>query len=320
MRSWTHFPSRPAITDELSTSLPRPFSSVHSRETKVGCGPRQRRLVVRLLWLTSALVTLLLLPLSVQARAERWLERGLDQVRPFVATLGATADRPISTLKLNGIALHFLSTRSELPPALFLERSRKLCASPLELFPLALRANQARRGLLVCFESGGTHSPSLSSRLEELLRSGDWAALGVLRAVFAEPSPSGGTVALTLTVPSLPLFSLFPAEGDSPGFDFPHLPRPPGRRLLSLTRIVPSSGYEEPVLTLYETPQPETAPLHSLRQRLRETNWKIRSSSPEHGLPHAAQTLLLQNQSETLLVLAQSTDAHTLSLVSRLPQ
>jgi hypothetical protein len=99
-------------------------------------------------------------------------------------------------------------------------------------------------------------------RIDELLETGDFAALGQLRYMFAKKTFGGQSHVIAVSsLGSLPLDRMFPAHGDAPGPDLVDAVRPPrARRLLSVrvdgsslqTAMYETSLAPEPAVRAFE--------------------------------------------------------------------
>ena len=156
-------------------------------------------------------------------------------------------------LNINGLSLGVLTLSTDLAVPAALDRFQSLCRQRggLQVPPaLAARLGPARsafdatfrqegqgEGVLACIDSGYPLSvEQLTERLAAMHDTGDLAALGELRYVFARRSGTTTTLLVFWTDGSAPLLKLFPPTGDAPGRDPQNVPRPEvSRRILSAT-------------------------------------------------------------------------------------
>lgn len=156
-------------------------------------------------------------------------------------------------LNINGLSLGVLTLSTDLAVPAALDRFQSLCRQRggLQVPPaLANRLGPARsafdatfrqegqgEGVLACIDSGHPMSlEQLTERLAAMQNTGDLAALGELRYVFARRSGATTTLLVFWTDSSAPLLELFPPSGDAPGRDPENVPRPEAsRRILSAT-------------------------------------------------------------------------------------
>jgi hypothetical protein len=99
-----------------------------------------------------------------------------------------------------------------------------------------LRRDNERAGYLACLDLGdGPIAPrTLFAHIRAFLATGDLAEVGGLRFVWATRDSTRTSYVALFTDGSLPLRSMFPAQGDAPGADPLEIPRPARtRRLLS---------------------------------------------------------------------------------------
>jgi hypothetical protein len=161
-------------------------------------------------------------------------------------------------LRLNGQLFSLTTLTSEASVAQVLERFSRACAkqsgglleelhdvqskgiavppeaaSSLGVLRSITNEHEAAAGCFVRDGQGG--AKDVLERAERALASGDLAALGQLRYVFAQRRASGVTHVLSLTaLGRIPLVSMFPERGDAPGGDLFAGVRPPrARRVLS---------------------------------------------------------------------------------------
>jgi hypothetical protein len=156
-------------------------------------------------------------------------------------------------LSINGLSLGVLTLSTDLSVPAALDRFQNLCRQRggLQVPPaLANKLGPARtafdatfrqegqaEGALACIDTGHPLGlEQLTERLAGLQKTGDLAALGQLRYVFARRSGTTTTLLVFWTDGSAPLLELFPPNGDAPGRDPEHVPRPEvSRRILSAT-------------------------------------------------------------------------------------
>ncbi|HVY28782.1 MAG TPA: hypothetical protein VHB79_19635 [Polyangiaceae bacterium] len=156
-------------------------------------------------------------------------------------------------LNINGSSMGVLTLSTQLDVAAALDRFHSLCRQrgglqvPPALanklgpartaFDATFRQEGSTEGVLACIDSGHPLSlEQLTERLTALRDSGDLAALGELRYVFARRSGTTTTLLVFWTDGSAPLLKMFPPAGDAPGRDPENVPRPEGsRRVLSAT-------------------------------------------------------------------------------------
>ncbi len=101
---------------------------------------------------------------------------------------------------------------------------------------LVLRKTEGDMGYVACLKHGlnNPSSEELSNRLVDFLQSGNLKDLGQFHYASATRVGSVTRVVAVWTEGDFFPFTMFPAEGDAPGFDPEAMSRPPsGRRLLS---------------------------------------------------------------------------------------
>lgn len=164
-----------------------------------------------------------------------------------------------STIRLNGARLTITSVSSEDEVTPILDRFTRMCARNSggiheELHSLIARGAKIpehvadrfgvfraqhgeRQGTAACFarEADGGMS-NLLARVEKLVETGDLAALGQLRYVFAHRREGSSTthVLTVISHEAMAIEQIFPAQGDAPGSDLVPGVRPErSRRLIS---------------------------------------------------------------------------------------
>jgi hypothetical protein len=252
---------------------------------------------------------------------ERALEVGreLDQLGKIAA--GTTS------FELNGARMALTTiTRGE-SVAVLLDRFSALCARdsggvseqlvalgdkvPAPLQPGAFgvfRAEEGHEGTAACFarnEGGGLEETI--RRLNTLVDSGDFAALGQLRYVFARELGDGLTHVLSVSsLGALPLDRMFPEQGDAPGKDLSFDVRPRGaRRLLSAS--VEGSKLEG---ALYESTLPPAEALAGYDRPLRELGFE-RGSLAQIEDSYVENARVFLRKDETVLVFAEPRADHS---------
>lgn len=145
------------------------------------------------------------------------------------------------------------------------------------------RQEDAERGLVACLDPMGRElSPAaVLGALERFLETGDLAAVGELRLVFARRGESRTAFLAIWTEGPTALLDAFPATGDAPGRDVPGVPRPPrSRRILS--------AYEaetDPELAIYESDATAEATAEHYRDAMKALGYALDAErrEPETG-------------------------------------
>ena len=99
-----------------------------------------------------------------------------------------------------------------------------------------VRAEEAERGVVACLELGDAtlSMEELSRRASALLLTGDLSQVGGLRLATVERGDNQTVFVTTWSDGPIDTPSMFPTEGDAPGFDMSGVPRPANaRRVLS---------------------------------------------------------------------------------------
>ncbi|UJR82147.1 hypothetical protein [Sandaracinus amylolyticus] len=112
-----------------------------------------------------------------------------------------------------------------------------------------LREDDDDRGYVACLDLGpeDVEPSALLERVQRFVDTGDLAAIGELRYVFAERAEHGTHFVAYWTEGSFPISTMFPSEGDAPGRDVDGVSRPPGSR-----RVLSARAGDEPyALTVF---------------------------------------------------------------------
>jgi hypothetical protein len=274
----------------------------------------------------------------VQARGERLLFGLTDHFALYADSPNQTT--PVE-LKINGASVYFSRGSVDADVASVLDHFHEKCVArngqlraqwaeagtrkgePPErnaLFDGVLRAERADEGVVACLEMGeGRVEPSeLIERVQAFVRTGDASEVGHLRYVRAFRG-SDRTIFLALwSEGELPLWKMFPSEGDAPGRDPQRLERPlQTRRLLSAEQ----AGRGE-LVTAYQSASQDAAELSSFyRTMLEQRGYKLLdrgSLAKKHGPSQA----LIAHDGEQMLVVTFASDGegHGLALLSTRPE
>jgi hypothetical protein len=166
------------------------------------------------------------------------------------------------TVFVNGTPVNISTAFTDQSPTAVLDRFQEICVAHPQFMVRALndvpaamrekpelgladrllalgivRKEVKDEGALVCFTDERPSSlHDLPERVRAFRETGDLAAFGHLRYVYAHRSGSSTHVRTAWTEGSIALRNMFPAEGDAAGFDSELSPRPPSaRRLLTGT-------------------------------------------------------------------------------------
>ncbi len=99
-----------------------------------------------------------------------------------------------------------------------------------------VRHETKREGVVLCLVKGTETRPTFTEAARAFTKTHDLGALGKLRYAYAQVTPQGNTLVLTVwTEDRFDLSAVFPAEGEAPGRDPEGIPRPPdSKRLMSI--------------------------------------------------------------------------------------
>jgi hypothetical protein len=143
------------------------------------------------------------------------------------------------------------------------------------------RAEDARRGMLACLETGPARlSPELLlARARRALDSGDIAQLGGLRYVFVLPgsSPDVSVFVALWSEGSVNIRTMFPSTGDAPGSDPQGVPRP-----TNTTRVIATQPKGQAAsVHVYSSPQTREALRAFYVAELPKAGFAVMSDKPE---------------------------------------
>ncbi len=93
-----------------------------------------------------------------------------------------------------------------------------------------------KEGVVLCLVKGSETRGTLTEAARAFTKTHDLGVLGKLRYAYAQVTPQGNTMVLTVwTEDRFNLGAIFPAEGEAPGKDPEGIPRPPdSKRLMSI--------------------------------------------------------------------------------------
>ncbi len=99
-----------------------------------------------------------------------------------------------------------------------------------------VRHDNGKEGVVLCLVKGTETRSTLKEAAHEFTRTHDLGVLGKLRYAYAQTTPQGNTLVLTVwTEDRFNLGAMFPAEGEAPGKDPEGITRPPeSKRLMSI--------------------------------------------------------------------------------------
>lgn len=249
----------------------------------------------------SLLSSLFLLPLAharLQGQTQLFMEQGQRWGSLLFKILQPSSlPRSPSTLILNGIEARFESLSVSSSREDVQRKLREFCQEKSPTLPLYLEVPLQKDSVSICFvPAEDLITPSFWPELMSDLLSLDLSRLGKFHA-FLLRSPSPGTTSLLhVELDRLPVGQLFPALGDAPGTELPQVPRPHGRRVLSLSAQRPQSS-PLALMNSYLLPGSSEAILTRYRGQLEEAGWHISSQ-------HTTDAIVAQSSQNTLIVTA----------------
>ncbi|HEX5658060.1 MAG TPA: hypothetical protein VFX59_12735 [Polyangiales bacterium] len=253
--------------------------------------------------------------------SERALSIGRELDRFGAIAAGTT------TFELNGARMALTTLVRKESPKVLLDRFAGLCArdsggvaeqldSLKEKIPDGLRSGQfgvfrseqGKEATAACFarqEGGGLEETV--RRLNLLVDSGDFAALGQLRYMFVRDLGNGESHVLSVSsLGALPLDRMFPEQSDAPGKDLSFDVRPAGARRLM------SAGVEGSKLegAIYESTLPPEQALAGYDAPMQKLGFSRGSLDGVASSLIAGARVFLRHD-ETVLVFAEPRDDHS---------
>jgi hypothetical protein len=193
---------------------------------------------------------------------------------------GSTDDSPRALLDAFQERCKQVGPRLELD-ARALSKTRRVTLGKLPGFDGSLRHDGTDGGYFACLDTGGKLTPAeLRKRLRAFVETRDLATVGDLRFVWAHTDHGRTGYVGVFTQGSVPLGAMFPAHGDAPGQDPPHLPRPMrSRRTLSAWQ-----QDEAPLLSTYAASVSPAALVESYRAQLLASGFAVRQMNGSRAL------------------------------------
>jgi len=172
-----------------------------------------------------------------------------------------------------------------------------------------LRAEHGKEGLVACLDLGHAELSldDLAARLSDFAGDGDLQRLGGVRLLRAEARAQGAFFVTASTEGAVPLWRMFPADGDAPGLDASDVARPVGSR-----RVL--SAWQEqgaPAIHVYETQQAIEALWPKYARELEAAGWK-EDAQPSTLTLGAARSTLFMRGGKQVVVTAERQRAKTL--------
>jgi len=176
-----------------------------------------------------------------------------------------------------------------------------------------LRVDDATRGVVACLDTGvaSVSIDELASRARAFLATGDASVLGRLRFVSAERGDETTVFVALWNEGPLNISAMFPATGDAPGHDCPHVPRPDGsRRLMSAWE-----AGQRPSLAVYEvSAQSLSQTSRRFRQRLIDAGFRL----PERAADDSAGVVATRGDASVVVAFAAADATRTFVTISSL--
>lgn len=257
---------------------------------------------------------------EVSERSVR-LGEALFGVVPLLDRMDERAGGESRELRVNGATLRMQVRSFEKHPR---ERSRELltsfeadCRSPFTetkqegLFePPVFMQQMEGEGVAFCMKPREALSLDLFASFARASDTPfDLTRLGVYQSLFVR---SGKDTITALSVEILDGFvpeRMFPVDGDVPGRDFADLPRPPGKRVLSI------SLHDAPVLNTYQTRSTLSETLADLRARLGASSVALRIIEKDD-----ANALFVRTTASDFIIAGREVDADAIVSLARLPR
>jgi len=252
--------------------------------------------------------------------------RALAHTRGILGIPDAWVRGAPRTIALNGAHIRLASGHSEQTLHALLDRAERDCrersggldarAGALHrksgrprLSNGILRAEHGKEGLVACLDLGPAELSldDLAAKLSDFARHGDLQNLGGVRMLRAEARAQGAFFVTVSTDGAVPLWRMFPAEGDAPGLDAPDVARPVGSR-----RVL--SAWQEqgaPAIHVYETQQALDVLWPKYARDLAASGWK-EDTRPSTQTPGTTRSALFMRGGKQVVVTAEGQRAKTL--------
>lgn len=253
--------------------------------------------------------------------AGRQISELLIPTQPNEAVPNSAARR--YQLSLNGANLELVYTSTgpmkDGPLAEELARIRKNCSRPLEgegapslvQVPVFFAESESEAQVFCLRPARELSLRGAQDLMDAFESTGDLSRIGRIQGAYLRRGQRGHSLLTVESKGPVVLSKMFPSSGDAPGDDFSELPRPAGKRLLSLSR----DG--SPALAVYESAAARGAALDEYQQVLQDRGLYVRRPRER-----ANDTLWVSARGEDFVVTSRtaSSDADTVKLyVARLP-
>jgi hypothetical protein len=143
---------------------------------------------------------------------------------------------------------------------------------------------------------------AISELLEAFNASGDLSQWGTFQGAYFRLQERSVAILTAEIKRGLIPAKMFPPDGDVPGDNFPALPTPAGRRLLSIAH----GG--APALTIHQSSEPAHKALNLYQERLIERGLSVERAKMEHGESLA---LVAQSEREAFVIVAHESATQT---------
>lgn len=257
--------------------------------------------IVRYTFPLSLLASIFLLPLA-HAKLQEQTQRFTEQSQEWGSLLWqilqpSSLPRSPSRLILNGIEARFESLNVSSSREDVQRKLLEFCQEKSPTLPLYLEVPLQKDSASICFvPAEDLITPSFWPELMSDLLSLDLSRLGKFHAFLLRSSSPSTISLLHIELDRLPVGQLFPVLGDAPGTELPQVPRPPGRRVLSLSAQRQQSS-PLALMNSYLLSGSSDATLARYRGQLERAGWHITSQ-------HTTDAIVAQSSQNTLIVTA----------------
>ncbi len=233
---------------------------------------------------------------------------------PTVLTVnGMTVRVQTGSIKANQMSLaHFLRRVerecAQGPSSATVARTQQGMAVPAPL----MHADNETDGFVACLKPAFRMTlDRLAEWARESAGTGDLSSLGIYRGVYVRKEGDLLTAVSAEILDGLRLAEMFPGQGDAPGFDMPDLPRPQGRRTLSVAHRQ-SIG-----LAAYASPLEPTEAVASYLKTLPD---HVVVRDPKEGTKNSRSAALIQTAEDSFVLSASEAPQGNTLIIARLPR
>lgn len=290
--------ARRSMPSRVSVALPPSPRARADRQRRKGAG-----------MLLAGVVVSLCVALPVRGQAERRILSAASSLNGMLSLFPTTGI--VRKLTLNGAEVRLRASGTSESLNSVVQRLETACGSVVAgpeshprrddsygtegtLLPIPIwRVQSKNEALVACLAPA---APLTLSGLRRMSRhfsaSSDLASWGSFGFAHAVTTSERTSILVAATGRALDLARMFPASGDAPGSDLPHLPRPEGRRVLTV------SLDETPLLAAYEAQRAPLAAIASYAKHLETAGFTVKR---QHHHTHQKQALVARGSGVTAI-------------------